>query len=126
MLKKSAIAAGVISALLIGSGVVWWLYHWESVTFEDFAADKAQLIDGVESYLRVTTFLEELDKRAITYEIDRPGNSAGPSRPRFDVTTVTIRRFSNLGYSGELNISFFNDRLMATSFYPLDSEGYRQ
>ncbi len=37
---------------------------------------------------------------------------------------ITIKNYSHLGFSGELNIGFFNNRLMGTLFYSVDVEKY--
>src|SRR5438552_6146408 len=40
--------------------------------------------------------------------------------------TITIKNYLHLGFSGEMNVGFFNDRLISATFYPSDSEKYVQ
>jgi hypothetical protein len=45
-------------------------------------------------------------------------------RPPFDQLGISVPRFSHLGQSGELSLSFFNNRLEAVLFYPADPDAY--
>lgn len=47
------------------------------------------------------------------------------TRPRFHTLHVRVREINHLGVPGELELYFFNDRLMRTFFYPVDLASYR-
>lgn len=127
VLIKLFVAIIFMAVALTVGGLIWWFEYYRHITFEDVAADKAQLIDQIQSYVTVENFLRQLDARSLTYELKRPKatNSSTASHPPFRVTTVKIDRFSDLGYTGELYVAFFNDRLASVRFYTLDIDGYR-
>lgn len=45
-------------------------------------------------------------------------------RPQFKIFTIKIENFEIAGYRGDFALSFFNDRLESTWFYPEDFEGF--
>jgi hypothetical protein len=95
------------------------------MSFIAVAATRAKLISGIESYVGVNDFLADLARRSVEYEVNRPQSTpANTRRPPFEITTVTIRRFSHLGHVGLLTVAFFNDRLLGVRFFPSDVEGY--
>ena len=38
--------------------------------------------------------------------------------------TITIEKYLDLGFSGEVDVAFFNNRLISTRFYPSKAEKY--
>ncbi len=48
----------------------------------------------------------------------------GDPRPAYDWLTVSLAGYADLDRTGELVLTFFNDRLASTTFYPDDPEGY--
>src|SRR5467141_3464954 len=48
----------------------------------------------------------------------------GDRRPRFDIVRVEIANFSDCKTKGTLALSFFNDRLTSTWFYPSNLASY--
>ncbi len=48
------------------------------------------------------------------------------TRPPFRILTISVAGYYDLGYVGELQMTFFNDRLMRVAFYPQDIEGYKR
>ena len=46
-------------------------------------------------------------------------------RPEFRMLTVSRQGFARFGASGELVMTFYNDRLMTTLFYPTDLDALR-
>jgi len=46
-------------------------------------------------------------------------------RPPFRILTISRQGFARFGASGELVMTFYNDRLMTTLFYPTDLEALR-
>lgn len=127
LLVKTLIGMAIAAVAVAVTGYLWWFEYSRPASFENVVPDRASLIDGVESYLRVDAFLLQLNARSLAYEVERPlADSAKTKRPPFNVTTVKVRQFSDLGYSGELLVEFFNDRLVSARFFPLDTEGYRK
>jgi hypothetical protein len=111
--------------------VAWNLFQWfeygRAVTFVDVAQDRARLIDWIESYASVDEFVQQLKARSLPFEIDRPKSSGTTAyRPPYEITMITIPSFSHLGFSGDLIVAFFNNRLVGADFYPSDMNGYRK
>jgi len=48
----------------------------------------------------------------------------GARRPQFNIFTIKLENIEIAGYRGDLALSFFNDRLESTWFYPEDFEGF--
>jgi hypothetical protein len=46
-------------------------------------------------------------------------------RPEFRILTISRQSFAKFGTSGQLVMTFYNDRLMTTLFYPTDMEALR-
>ncbi len=46
-------------------------------------------------------------------------------RPPFQILTISRPGFTRFGATGELVMTFYNDRLMTTLFYPMDLDGLR-
>ena len=106
-------------------GYIWWFEYYWPVSFVEVAQDRAELMDGIESYVRVDDFLAQLTRRSLSFEVRRPQPTpAQTRRPPYSITMVIIRQFSHLGFSGELTVTFFNDRLLGLRFFPSDIDGY--
>lgn len=124
--KVLVIFASLITTFMV-IGYVWRFEYYLPVSFEDVAPDKALLIDGVESYLSVAVFLLQLKSRSIAYEVEYPSPaSQEENRPPFNITTVKIMGFSHLGYTGELLVEFFNDRLVGVRFFTSSVDAYKR
>jgi hypothetical protein len=67
----------------------------------------------------------DLKKIGSSYVV-REANRLGPndSRPTYEVVSFTVHDFTHLKHHGELEISFFNNRLLETTFFPQDIDGY--
>jgi hypothetical protein len=85
---------------------------------------KSPLITGFQSYSSVADVKEGILKNTrfeITEDSKLPD---GDKRPPFSIYTISLKRYQHLGQSGELRLTFFNNRLMATWFYPEDARQY--
>ena len=85
-----------------------------------------ELIDGFFSYQPMSETKKILAGRGLKWtESGTPERRrrAGSTPPN-DGYSITIREYSHMGYSGELMISFFNDRLSDIWFFPKDRDGY--
>lgn len=50
----------------------------------------------------------------------------GDQRPRFDILRIRIEKFSHSGETGPLELTFFNDQLARTCFYPSNISSYKR
>lgn len=97
--------------------------NYASVSFVKVETERTKLINGIESYQSIDELKSYLNRSSLKWE-ESKGQSSPKGRPPFDMYTITIKNYSHLGFTGELNIGFFNNRLMGTSFYPLDAVKY--
>lgn len=94
---------------------------------EDFTAiapDPESLLGGLKSYSTPEAVRRTLGGRHWTVTVD---SSLAPNdrRPPYNFLSVVIRPYEDKGDRGELNLTFFNARLMSTVFYPRDPVTYR-
>ncbi len=84
------------------------------------------LIDMFYSYASAASVQEHLKKLGLPWSVvENSQLPAGDRRPRFDMVTISVAHFEYLGDVGELQLRFFNDRLMSTWFFPGDSGSFR-
>jgi hypothetical protein len=107
--------------LLVGCGG-----DYSSASFAKVESERTKLIDGIESYQSIEEFKGYLTSRPWQWEVSKGRQSSPKGRPPFNIVTITIKNYSHLGFSGDLIVTFFNDRLMATTFYPSNVEKYIQ
>lgn len=93
-------------------------------TFIDVEAVTTPLIDGFESYASAAQVkdrvLSGMRWRTATDSHLFPGDR----RPPYNILALSLEPFSHLGQTGELELFFFNDRLMSTWFYPSNPMAY--
>ena len=83
------------------------------------------LLDTFYSYTSVAEVEQTLRKVGLSWSIIENSHlPAGDRRPRFDILTLSVAHFHDLGHVGELQLRFFNDRLMSAWFFPNDSIGF--
>ena len=94
-----------------------------SVSFVKVEAERTRLINGIESYQSIEEFKCFLARDSFQWE-ESEDKPSPKGRPPYNVHVIKLKRFSHLGFKGELVVTFFNNRLMATTFYPLDVVKY--
>jgi len=105
----------------------WFLeyFHWPPISFVKVETDRAVLIDGIESYQGVEEFKTSLNHTAFTREVSNENKlSPGDRRPPYNMYSIRIINCSCLDIPGELYVRFFNNRLIATTFYPSNVKGF--
>lgn len=122
---KIFLSAGAILAVVVFVGLLFWSDYDRAITFTDITKDRTTLIGGIESYWSIEDLEKHLRKASLSWELKR-GSRPGPGdkRPPFIVDTVTIKNYSHLGFSGELVVEFFNNRLVGTKFWPQEIDKY--
>lgn len=96
---------------------------YSEVSFIKVESERTKLINGIESYQSIEEFKSFLSRSSFQWE-DKEGQPSPKGRPPFNMYTVTIKNYSHMGFPGQLEIIFFNDRLAITTFYPLEIEKY--
>lgn len=116
----------VLCGVVIVGGLHTELYdRFMPVSFVEVATERTTLIDGLESYQSIEEARAWFAARSITWRV--VGDSRLPpddERPRHDFYSVSIANYSHLDCVGELNVSFFNNRLSSAWFYPVDHAQY--
>jgi hypothetical protein len=123
IVSRLAIVLGVLVAGYAG-------YHlarefWWPVTFVEVAKERTKLIDGLESYQSIEEAKSWFAARSFKWELVADNHLApGDKRPPMSIYSVSIKNYVHLECSGELHVSFFNNRLMSAIFYPVEHDRY--
>lgn len=83
------------------------------------------LIDGLRGYETVQQVREQLGSSCPNQKFDEARDARDPTdrRPPHDILYLT-GECEHLGHTGLLRLTFYNNGLMATSFWPKDDAGY--
>jgi hypothetical protein len=93
--------------------------------FDTVATDRAQLVDGFESYMSQAELMVRLAERTdVTIIPDPKVHLPTDSRPPFNIVVVELASFEHLKHQGNLRITLFNNRLQHVRFFPEDPKGY--
>lgn len=96
-----------------------------SASFTKIESERAKLINGIESYQQIEEFTHFLNSRSVEWkQIEGSKQDFQSGRPPFNIDSIQIKNYCHHGFCGELYISFFNDRLWGTLFYPISLEKY--
>lgn len=98
--------------------------YFVNISFTDVESERAKLIDGIESYQSIQEFKELLKKAKYKCDFEEENNASQEGIPPHNIYIISVNNFSNIGYIGNLQNLFFNNRLYSTKFYPQDFEGY--
>jgi|SRR5579884_808776 len=122
IIKKYALITTIFCFLVFGCQETG-----PSTSFVKIEANHTKLIDGIDSYQSIKDFEQFLRKASLQWEVTGDkGSSQSGNKPPFHIYEITIKNYSHLGFLGELHISFFNDRLIDTTFYPVDIDRYKE
>lgn len=81
-----------------------------------------RLISGIKSFQTIEQFENYLKYNKIKWEIGAHQTlSSGDKRPAYDLYIISIKNYSDMKVIGELNVIFFNNKLMSTKFFPKDN-----
>lgn len=94
-----------------------------SVSFVKVETERTKLINGIQSYQSIDEFKTFLACGSFNW-VESEDKPSPKGRPPYNIHVITLKNFSDLGFTGELVVTFFNNRLMATTFYPLDAVKY--
>ena len=102
-----------------------------------FSQDKKQMCFSYEQKIVYSKLIAELESyrspqeiqtilgKDVSWETIRESKlDKGDPRPPYGLTEVSVNDFSHFGFRGELQLVFFNDRLMSTTFHPVEFQQY--
>jgi hypothetical protein len=92
-------------------------------TFTDRVDGVPLMLGAFRSYSTERQVRSSLDSLPVEV-VERSGLSEGDARPAHTVVTLRVPAYRHVGYTGQLHLTLFNDRLMTASFYPSDVPGY--
>ncbi len=95
-----------------------------SVSFEKVEAERAKLINGIESYQNIDDFKRALSNSALQWELIEDNRALRKGIPPSNIYVIAIKKYNHLNAIGELRVIFFNGRLVSTAFYPGDINNY--
>jgi hypothetical protein len=97
----------------------------DNVTYTDVVDKPTLLIADIKSYQSIEYTKNQLVHGGYEWIVKEDSKSPQyDSRPPFDILTISIKKYNYLGFSGELVLNFFNNRLMSTWFYPDDISSF--
>lgn len=88
-------------------------------------ASPTPLIGSLSSRMSATAVRGALKVAEMQWEARTERSTARPGHPDYTITTVRVTSFSDMGVNGWLGLTFFNDQLMKTDFFPDDLPQYR-
>jgi len=107
--------------LPVGCGGNFCNDYFVSVSFVKVESVHTKLINGIESYQSVDQFKDFLSHNSYQWDESKSQPATG-RRPPYNTNTIIIKNYSYLGFYGELDVGFFNNRLIRTTFIPIDYE----
>lgn len=96
-------------------------------SFVEVLNEHAKLIASFESYENISTIQQRLKTTGLTWSLVENNSTVSKDsrRPPFHIYVIKVHAFKDSGQKGDLRLEFFNDRLMATWFYPENFTSYR-
>jgi len=119
---KTIIAGTIILACLLLM-IAGCRDDYSDISFSKVESERTKLIGGIESYQRIDEFENLLGNKS-SWEVSKESPPSPKGRPPFNMTTIVTKQYTHLGYTGSLEVSFFNNRLISTTFYPSDADKY--
>ena len=85
-----------------------------------------KLINGFESYTSSAQVRASIPSNFFWQVTGNSSLDQDDTRPPYNILSVSLKGYQYKGYTGELVLVFFNDRLMQCIFYPMDIEGFKK
>lgn len=95
-----------------------------SESFTEIEKDRAKLIGELESYAARDEVMAKLPRDVEAKVTEDTSRHKQGSQPPYQVYAVKLTSYEHLKHSGSLLITFFNNRLMQTAFYPDKLDSY--
>jgi hypothetical protein len=109
--------------------VCWGLMAWSvascgSESFTEVESPRAPLFPGYESYAPREEVMRRLPRHMDAKVVEETSLVNDGSKPPYRILALRIAPYSHLDQSGALLITFYNDRLLQTAFYPDELNDY--
>jgi hypothetical protein len=106
---KRIVCRGLIACFVAACG---------SETFTEVESPRALLFPGYESYASREEVTPKLPPHAEKKVVEETSLAKDGSKPPYRIYTLRVAPYTHLDQSGALVITFYNDRLLQTAFYP--------
>jgi hypothetical protein len=117
---------GLASLAVIGFAVLFALFGPEPKdAYTQTRTPHAALISPFESYISSADARRRLPGHVPVRILWESKTASNDPRPRFDTLMLRISGFEHLGFVGDLDLEFVNDRLASTEFCPTEPDSYR-
>ena len=97
-----------------------------SESFTEVESARAALIAGFESYASREEVMAKLPREMEVKIVSETSRAKSTSQPPYKLYTISISPFEHLKHRGRLQLTFFNNRLEQSEFYPENLESYRR
>ena len=97
-----------------------------SESFTEVESARAALIAGFESYASREEVMAKLPREMEVKIVSETSRAKSTSQPPYKLYTISVSPFEHLQHRGRLQLTFFNNRLEQSEFYPEDLESYRR
>lgn len=95
-----------------------------SESFTEIENERSPLISGFESYVSLKEVTGKLAKDVAVKVVTDSSRAKNSSQPPYKLHSISLAPFEHLDHQGKLLLTFYNDRLERTDFYPEDIERY--
>lgn len=106
------------------AAIVLWLSGCDSEDFAKVESSRSPLITGFESYASIQEVTSKLPKDLQVQVVADTSLAKNSSEPPYKVHSISIAPFEHLNHSGQLLLTFYNDRLEQCFFYPDKFKSY--
>lgn len=89
-----------------------------SESFTEVEKNRAALLPGFESYASREEVTAKLPSEAEKKVVEAKSLTKDDGTPPYRTYTISVSPFTHLDHPGKLLITFYNDRLLQTAFYP--------
>lgn len=112
---RQQILIGFILVFLAGCG---------SESFTEIEKDRAPLVAGLLSYASRDEVMPRLSRESAVKVVEDTARNKTESQPPYHVYAVKLTPYEHLKQPGQLQLTFFNNRLMQVAFYPEKFDEY--
>jgi hypothetical protein len=95
-----------------------------SESFTEVESVRSPLFPGYDSYASVEEVTPKLPLQAEKKVVEETSLAKDASKPSYRIYTLRIAPYTHLDQSGALFITFYNNRLLQTAFYPEKLDEY--
>jgi len=104
--------------------LIHWVAACGSESFTEVEKARSPLFPGFESYASREEVMPKLSREVEIKLVEESSLSTGSSTPPYRIYAISISPYSHLEQPGKLLITFYNNRLLQTAYYPEKIDDY--